>query len=246
MALYSFGSGTLFGTRTDIANATPVKFGALQDVSVEFNFSLKELYGQFQFPIAVGRGTGKIQGKAKFAQINGMTFNSLFFGQSQAAGQLLTSFNEAQAVPAATPFTVTAANAATFVTDLGVVYAATGLPLTKVTSPAAQGQYAVSATGVYTFSSGDANAAILVSYTFTSASIGNTAIITNQLLGTAPAFQANFSETFQGKQITLQLNQCVAQKLSLATKTDDFSIPEFDFSAFADASGTIGKIGLAE
>jgi len=38
----------------------------------------------------------------------------------------------------------------------------------------------------------------------------------------------------------------VAQKLSLATKLDDFTIPEFDFLAFADASGNIGKIGLAE
>jgi len=32
MAQYSFGSGVLFGTRTDIANATPIRLGALQDV----------------------------------------------------------------------------------------------------------------------------------------------------------------------------------------------------------------------
>lgn len=246
MAVYSFGSGTLFGTRTDIANATPVKFGALQDVSVEFNFTLKELHGQFQFPLAVGRGTGKIQGKAKFAQINGITFNTLFFGQPQAAGQLSTSVSEAQAVPAASPFTLNAANAATFASDLGVIYAATGLPLTKVASAPTQGQYAVSSAGVYTFGSGDSGAAILLSYTYSAASVGNTATISNQLLGSAPTFQANFFETFQGKQVTLQLNQCVAQKLSLATKLDDFTIPEFDFSAFADASGNLGKIGLVE
>lgn len=106
MAVYSFGAGTLFGTRSDIANSTPVKFGAVQDVSIEFNFSVKELYGQFQFPLAVGRGTGKVQGKAKFAQINGLTFNSLFFGLSQSSGQLSTSLTEAQTVPASTPFTV--------------------------------------------------------------------------------------------------------------------------------------------
>lgn len=246
MAVYSFGSGNLFGVRTDIANATPVKFGALQDVSIEFNFALKELYGQFQFPVAVGRGTAKIQGKAKFAQINGLAFNSLFFGQSQSTGQLLTAFNEAQSVPASTPFAVTVANAASFGADLGVSYAATGLPLAKVASGPSQGQYAAAANGVYTFAAADAGAAILVSYTYTLAGSGNTAVIANQLLGAAPSFQAVFTESFQGKQVTLQLNQCVAQKLSLATKLDDFTIPEFDFSAFADAAGNVGKIGLAE
>jgi len=246
MAQYSFGSGVLFGTRTDVANATPVRFGALQDVSIDFNFSLKELYGQFQFPLAVGRGTGKIQGKAKFAQVNGLTLNSLFFGQAQSLGQAQTSLTEAQSVPASTPFTVTVANAATFAGDLGVVYAASGLPLTKVASTPAQGQYAASVSGVYTFASADANAALLVSYTFTQTTSGSVATIGNQLLGAAPTFQANFFELFQGKQVNLQLNQCVAQKLTLATKLEDFTIPEFDFSAFADAAGNIGKISLAE
>ncbi|HTZ79050.1 MAG TPA: hypothetical protein VMC10_14130 [Stellaceae bacterium] len=246
MAQYSFGSGVLFGTRSDVANATPIRFGALQDVSIDFSFTLKELFGQYQFPLAVGRGTGKISGKAKFAQINGLTLNSLFFGQSTAAGQTLTSLTEAQSVPAATPYTVTVANAASFAADLGVVYAATGLPLTKVASAPAQGQYAVSAAGVYTFAAADASAAILVSYTYTQASGGVTATIANQLLGTAPTFQANFYETFNGKQVNLQLNQCVGEKLTIATKQEDFTIPEFDFMAFADAAGNIGKISVAE
>ena len=245
MAQYSFGSGVLFGTRTDVANATPVRFGALQDVSIDFSFSLKELYGQFQFPLAVGRGAGKVRGKAKFAQVNGLTLNSLFFGQTQSPGQTQTSLSEAQSVPAATPFTVTAGNSATFAVDLGVVYAATGLPFAKVASAPAQGQYAVSPAGVYSFASADANAAVLLNYIFTQTA-GSIATIGNQLLGSAPTFQANFFELFQGKQVNLQLNQCVAQKLTLATKLEDFTIPEFDFSAFADAAGNIGKISLAE
>ncbi|HTS92237.1 MAG TPA: hypothetical protein VMG55_09575 [Stellaceae bacterium] len=246
MAQYSFGSGVLFGTRTDVANATPIRFGALQDVSIDFSFTLKELHGQYQFPLAVGRGTGKITGKAKFAQINGLTLNALFFGQAQATGQTLTSLTEAQSVPASTPFTVTVANAATFAIDLGVVYAATGLPLAKVASAPALGQYAVSAAGVYTFAAADTGAAVLVTYTFTQTTSGNTAVIANQLLGAAPAFQANFYEIFNGKQVNLQLNQCVAQKLTLATKLEDFTVPEFDFMAFADAAGNLGKISVAE
>ena len=246
MAQYSFGSGVLFGTRSDVANATPIRFGALQDVSIDFSFTLKELHGQYQFPLAVGRGAGKISGKAKFAQINGLTLNSLFFGQSLATGQTLTSLTEAQSVPAASPYTVTVANAATFAADLGAVYAATGLPLAKVASAPAQGQYSVSAAGVYTFAAADASAAILISYTYAQASAGATMTIANQLLGTAPTFQANFYEVFNGKQVNLQLNQCVGEKLTLATKQEDFTIPEFDFMAFADAAGNIGKISVAE
>ena len=60
MALYTFGSGALFAVRGDVANSTPVKFGALQEASVEFSASSKELYGQFQFPLAVARGTSTV------------------------------------------------------------------------------------------------------------------------------------------------------------------------------------------
>ena len=31
-------------------------FPALQDVSLDFSFNLKELYGQYQFPLAIARG----------------------------------------------------------------------------------------------------------------------------------------------------------------------------------------------
>jgi hypothetical protein len=45
-------------------------------------FSTKQLYSSKQFPVAIGRGTGKIKGKANFAQFNAQTFNDLFFGLS--------------------------------------------------------------------------------------------------------------------------------------------------------------------
>src|SRR5438067_2166046 len=82
-----FGAGILWGTPlTDvngaaIANPTPVQFGALQDVSVDFEFDKKLLYGSNQFPLVAARGKGKIQGKAKSAQLNGALVNSIIFGQ---------------------------------------------------------------------------------------------------------------------------------------------------------------------
>src|SRR4051812_45777264 len=112
--MFSFGSGVLIGVRTDIANATPINFGLIQDVSLDLSFTTKMLYGQYQFPVSIARGTAKFTGKAKMARISGLAFGSLFFGVTPAAGQLATSFAEAGTVPA-TPYQVTVANGATFV-----------------------------------------------------------------------------------------------------------------------------------
>jgi hypothetical protein len=90
------------------------------------------------------------------------------------------------------------ANAATFVDDDGALYATTGLPLTKVSSVPATGQYSV-ASGVYTFNSADAGKAVLVNYTYTISGAGQKFNVANQLLGTTPTFQAVFYTTFQGK-----------------------------------------------
>ena len=57
-----FGAGVLWATPTTdaygntIANPTPVQFGIAQEVSVDVSFDTKMLYGQNQFPVAVGRG----------------------------------------------------------------------------------------------------------------------------------------------------------------------------------------------
>jgi hypothetical protein len=248
MAQYAFAAGYLFGLRNDVANATPVRFGALQEVQIDIQYTLKELYGQNAFPLAIARGQGKIQGKAKFAQINGLAFNNLFFGQAQSAGQQATSVLEAATVPAVTPFTVTVANAASFVADLGVAYAATGVPLAKVTgAPSAAGQYSVNAaTGVYTFFSGDAAAAVLVTYTFNVTTSGQKIAIANAVAGVTPTFQVNLAQPWNGKTLNLQLNSCVSGKLGLATKAEDFLVPELDFSAQADAAGNIGALSLGE
>ena len=189
MAIYSFGSGALLGVRTDVAGATPVNFGLVQEVQIDIQFTTKELYGQYQFPLAVARGQGKVTGKAKMAQISGLAFNSLFFGQTLSAGQLATSFAEAAIIPSGSPYTVTVANAANVADDYGVVYAATGLPLMKVASAPSAGQYSV-AGGVYSFASADAGKAVLVSYTYAVTAAGQEFTLANQPLGTTPTFQA--------------------------------------------------------
>ena len=156
-------------------------------------------------------------------------------------------------MPATTPYTVTVANAANFVDDLGVYYASganAGLRFTRVTTPSSARQYSVNlATGIYTFAAADAGAALLVSYAYTMTT-GRKLVVTNQLMGTTPVFKATFYtvKTTGGAPggLTLALNACTATKLSLPTKIDDYEIQEFDFSAFADATGTIGTLGTNE
>lgn len=247
--MFMFGSGVLFGKRTDVANSTPTLFGTLQEVQIDLQFTNKELYGQNQFPVAVARGEGKIQGKAKFASINGRAYNDLFLGQTLASGETRVAYMEAGAVPAASPYTVTVANAVTFKEDLGVINASTGIALVKVASAPATGQYSVDeATGTYTFAAADTGTAVLYNYRYTmsTAGSGQSINISNQLLGTAPQFQAVFYETYQSKQLSLTLNACISDKLSLQTKTSDFTVPEMDFSAFADAAGNIGLLSIQE
>src|SRR5437868_15143257 len=158
--MFHFGSGTLWGYPVAgnlAANPTPIKFGTLQDINLEISGALKELYGQNQFAEAVARGKCKVTGKAKFAQIVGKHVNDLFFGQAMSSGQKLMALDEAQPVPAGSPYTTTVTNSGPFVDAWGVRCSATCLPLTKATGGPVQGQYSVSS-GVCTFAAADASA----------------------------------------------------------------------------------------
>jgi len=242
--MYSFGSGVLFGTRADIANATPVNFGLVQEVTIEETATIKELTGQYQRPVAIARGAIKTTGNAKVAKISGLAWSNLFYGVTPSAGQLATQFAEAAAVPSSASYNYTAANSPWQI-DLGVTYAATALPLQLVSSAPGAGQYSV-AGGVYTFSAADAGKAILVNYKYSIVATGQQFTVSNQLLGTTPTFQANFYTTFQGQAISLKINNCTSSKMSFQTKLEDFVVPEFDFSCFADAAGNVMTWSFAE
>jgi len=245
----SFGSGAIWGERTDVTGSGigPQQFGVLQDIQIDFDWSDKELYGQLQFPVAIARGQGKITGKAKFAQILGLLYSDMFFGVPPATGQFAVSQLEAATVPATMPYTVVPANAASYNDDLGVTYAANGKRFNRVITPSAGGQYSVNfATGVYTFSSADTSISVLVSYTYNIATSGNRLTLANQPMGITPTFKATFYTAYNGSGTALRLNACTANKLSLPTKLDTWTISELDFMAFADASGTIGYLSTVE
>ena len=154
--MFVFGSGVLIGTQLNVANPTPINFGLVQKVSVDTSVSVKELYGQFAFPVAVGSGTRKVTCKATLARFSGQALGRLFYNQTPIPGSTISQFAEVHSVPAAAPFTITVTNSAHFVADQGVTYAANGLPLLNVATLTAAGQYTFNAsTGVYTFNFGE-------------------------------------------------------------------------------------------
>ena len=236
MPLYTFGSGTLWGKTTDTVPQI-ISFGTLQEISVDINASAKQLYGNKQYPVAVGRGTAKISGKAKFADLNADQIGRLFFGVTPTTGSTKYALEEAGTIPT-TPFTVTVTNSATWSEDAGVKFTSTGIPLTRVASAPATGQYSVAA-GVYTFAAADTGKAVKISYKYTDAANGKKLVVPNQLLGVAPTFAMTLENRWSNNAEMLTLYSCLANKFSFGTKLEDFKIPEFDFDAMADSSDNI-------
>lgn len=245
-----FGPGILWLTRTDIPNATPTNVGFVNEFSTDLSFETKELYGQNQYALLAARGTAKSTGKIKAATLSGQALNSLLIGGTWTPGTQYDATTTTATVIPATPFQITPVppGSGTFDTDLGVVNAATGNPLTKVASAPAAGQYSVTA-GVYLFSSADnvSGISVLISfaYHFSSGATGQNMIIQNALIGTTPTFQLDYKTTLYGATYYLRLYQSIGSKFGLTHKITDFAMPEYDFSFFANASQQIGLISLA-
>lgn len=247
---YSFGAGQLFAALPG-AN-TPIRFGAVQGVSLSISFAQKMVYGRKQFPIGIYRGVAKLTGVAEFAHINGAIFEKLFFGAGAAktVGVQRLVQQEAHTV---TANIVTANHAAGFFKDLGVTRVDNGQVFERtiengLDGPIGQQYFCNETTGVYTFNyDPDSNCNtndVLINYLWTDTASGSNLAIANQDQGIAPSFKMVLTETFNGKSMTVVLNSCQATKLNMAFKQNDFMIPELGFSYGADANGSVGSISL--
>lgn len=248
-ALATFGAGRLYGTRTDITNGTPLEFGVLQGCDFDLSFTTKPIYGTNQFAIFVARGEAKWTMKAKSGIMSGQLMSSIFFGIAPAAGQTALAAAVSGSIPGSSTYTITPTvpNSGTFLSDEGVVYAATGIPFQEVASVSAAGQYSQSG-GTYTFDSADASAAVLMSFTYTMTGSGQKVALTNQELGTTPFFSGVFRgrDPRSGLYNTMILNRMTSSKLSLSSKTSDYQIPEFDAEIMDDGTGNIGTISYGD
>ena len=248
--MFNFGSGKLIAIPTNlsdgsaIANPTPVLLGSLQDVSVDLSVEIKTLYGSKRYPIAIGQGKGKIEIKAKNAEIDGGVLGSLFFGKQSSAGIKAAVYDFAASIPSGSPYSLTIAppNSGTFVADLGVFRTDTGVQMARVAASPVTGQYTVSAGGQYTFAAADQGKPIAVSYEYSAAAGGQVWTMSNDLMGSTPSFTLLLQNGYDGKNIVCKLNRCVSGKLGLPFKSDDFAVSDFEAQAFADATGSLGYI----
>lgn len=252
---FLFGAGSVFGIPIQdaagnaITNGTPIQIGVMQEMSLEFSGDVKELYGQNQFAVDVGRGKAKVGGKIKGAQVSGAAINSLFFGQTMVSGTGMAAYIDSTgaAIPA-TPFQITPTppSTGTFVEDLGV-RDSNGLAMTKVASTPAAGQYSVSA-GVYLFNTADTGKTVFINYRYSYTLLSGKQITVNNVqMGAAPLLRTLMQVDYRGKRALVILPNALFTKMALfSTKLDDYSIPEEDFSCFADSSGNVATIYTSE
>ena len=240
-----FGVGVLIATtRTDaqgnaLAVPAPYRLGILQDVSSDFSFEAKPLYGNSQLPIDQGRGKAKLSFSAKTADINAVALAALHFGITPIVGQQLPLLDVPASIPAA-PYRVTPVipSAGAFVADLGVMDTS-GNTFLRVGSAPVSGQYTVSA-GVYTFAAADTGRAVLVSMEYSASTGGLIVPMTNQLLGYSPSFSVILYNDSKGSKLAVKMTNCQSDKLSLPFKNDDFTIADFGFMALDDGTGSAG------
>ncbi|MGH6889801.1 MAG: hypothetical protein ACREHF_11510 [Rhizomicrobium sp.] len=244
----NFGAGTCIGKRTDIANAKPSFLGVLQDLEIDIAVTLKELTGAYKMPVDVAPSAMKVTGKAKFARIQGASINNLLLGQAETDNAGID-----MAVAEATTLSGTsyaAVHGAAFTEDLGVFYAS-GAQMQPVASAPAQGQYVPGAAGVgtYTFAPGDNGAAIVLYYGYTATSLVQLSLA-NQLMGAGPVFELQAKQDYfvagVEKKLILKLNACRASKWSLPFKNTDYTIQDFEFTAFCDAANNWGTFAFSE
>lgn len=247
--MFQFGIGALFAVPVGGNLGTPSfpqRFGTIQDVSIDINQKLVELRGQYKFPDDVAPSDMEIKGKSGFGRIEVEAYNALYFADTIAAGVKKMVDGESHTVAgttgATTPVVVTHNDAGAIEVDLGVRYKATGVDLQVVTAGSeAAGKYSVDlATGTYTFDPDDLGLELLISYVWLDDSEGRTMTITNHIQGYGPVFELWLAQPYQGDN-GIHLFQCRSSKMSAPMKRDGYMIPDFEFTAFANAAGDVAE-----
>ncbi len=242
MSNIQFGTGVLFGNPTagnQPVNPSPFKFGILQEVTVDFKSDLKKLFGQYQFPLATARGKVNVDIKGKLAVFDPNMLNQLYFAASAASGYELIVDGEQKTVNANA---ATVSNTFPVVVNWGVQYKTSGQQLILVNSNVQVGQYMVNAnSNAYVFNSGDNANVVLISYTQASTA-GTTITLANQLMGYAPELSMLLYNKFRNKYLALELTDVTLGSINIPSKLEDFWIADFDGSANADATNTLGKL----
>lgn len=247
----TFGAGRVFA-RSNVTNPTPVRALVPQSQSIDFKRKVESLFGERQLAVAVGAGEMEVTGKVEFGKTNARVFADIMFGIASSTGSYLQADKEAGTVPAVSTYVITVANATNYLTDLGVINATTGVIYTRVASGSevAGASYSVAESGAnkgkYTFASGDASANMLISYMYSSSSIGVTLSVTNQQQGQTGLFQAVHVLPWGTQQDMIVFNNCLAASAGISAKKSGFGSTMLNYHASVDTNDVLGTMTFAE
>jgi hypothetical protein len=220
--------------------------GSIQDFNFENAGTIKELRSNLQYPDDTATVDKKATWKLGSGRFDIDLFNNMFAGEAQSTGGDAIVVQEAETIPASSPYTVTVTHSGTFDKDLGVFYATgtaaqVGQPLQRVTVSPSTGQY-MSSAGTYTFAAADAGLAVLISYGYT-VTTGTIVTVQNHEQGWSPTFEVYVAETYQELTASvpnyLHLYACKANKFSLPFKRADYLICDIEGEAYANSAGKV-------
>lgn len=237
--MYIFGPGVLIGT---LAGGTPVNIGFAQEITYSEKATNKEAFGSNRRALAVGGGTIKSTIKVKALRISSLAIAQLWLGVTPTVGGTFMQLAEGHTLPAAAPtVTIAPPNGGTFLQDEGVVYTATGLPLSyNGTVAPTIGTYTVNTTtGVYSFAAADDNALVQTSYLYKTGSLGQSLLSGNPVLGNTVSIGIDIQYTDPTNNLTalFRIFNAVLDGFDLGTKLEDFTYPELNGTCFVNAAG---------
>ena len=220
---------------------TPMELGIIQDCSFEASRDIKELMGQFAYPVAIGKGQGKCSGSLTLARFNPQLFR-LALGGTVSAGA--KTIKQEKLVVPADPFEITPVSVVEPDGDFGVMlFGATeneNIQMEFVDTPTNSGEYNFDGT-VYKFSAADAGKSIGISYQ-TEVVDGTTITVANELMGQVESFRLIFVLQYDGIETGYEFPNAMSGKFSIPFKRDDFNGVQLDYSAATDGAGDIIKI----
>ena len=243
----TFGAGRVFAI-PNVTNPTPTRALVPQGQSIDVKRKVESLFGENIFAAAVGVGETEVTGKVEFGKTVASVLANLISGNGTTTGSYFEADNEAGTTLAASPYSYTAVNGATFLYDLGVVNATTGVIYSCVASGSevAGKSYSVSALGVYKFALGDASTNVKVSYAYTVAASGVSITLSNQLQGSTGGFQAVHVLPWGTEQDMFVFYNCIASSFALSAKKSGFGGTTLDYTAAVNGNNQLGVATFAE
>lgn len=217
--------------------STPIRVATLQEVTLDYSATVKEIYGEAGFAKEMAVAERKLTGKAKFAKISGRLLAMCLDGAVLSTG---TSNIEQIETGSPSAGSLTVSKSANFQANLGV-YDSNGNELKEVASAPTVGQYSVVA-GVYTHNTGDNGKTFTYRYSY-SQTQGNKVALTNPTMGIPTKFKLflyNYYVPNGSKTLAAELPAVVVPKLSMPFKNTDFTMPDLEFNVLDDGAGNIG------